>query len=68
VIATGGGTNDRNIRFFNTKTLSHLFSIDTGSQVCNLAFSKISSEMITTHGYSLNQINIWNTNNHWKNK
>jgi cell division cycle 20-like protein 1 (cofactor of APC complex) len=68
VVAAGGGTNDQHIRFFNTKTLTHEFSIDTGSQICNLAFSKISTEMVTTHGYSLNHINIWNSNNLWKTK
>ena len=31
-------------------------------------FSKISNEMITTHGYSLNQINLWNTTNNWEEK
>ena len=29
-------------------------------------FSKISNEMVTTHGYSLNQINVWNTNLNWE--
>jgi cell division cycle 20-like protein 1 (cofactor of APC complex) len=72
IIASGGGTADRHIRFFSTQTLSQNHSIDTGkfrnylgSQICNLVFSKISNEMITTHGYSLNQINLWNTNNNW---
>ena len=33
--------------------------VDTGSQVCNLAWSKHSSELVSTHGYSQNQILIW---------
>ena len=33
--------------------------IDTGSQVCNLMFSKTSNEIVSTHGYSLNQIIVW---------
>lgn len=37
-----------------------------GSQICNLLFSKISNEMVTTHGYSLNQINVWNTTSNWE--
>lgn len=24
--------------------------------------------MITTHGYSLNQINLWNTNDNWESR
>ena len=34
-------------------------SIDTGSQVCNLAWSKHASELVSTHGYSQNQILVW---------
>lgn len=30
-----------------------------GSQVCNLAWSKHSSELVSTHGYSQNQILVW---------
>lgn len=33
--------------------------IDTGSQVCNVAWSKHSSELVTTHGYSFNQVILW---------
>ena len=33
--------------------------VDTGSQVCNLAWSKHSSELVSTHGYSQNQIFVW---------
>ncbi len=37
-----------------------------GSQICNLLFSKISNEMVTTLGYSLNKINVWNTTSNWE--
>jgi cell division cycle 20-like protein 1 (cofactor of APC complex) len=33
--------------------------VDTGSQVCNLSWSKNSDEIISTHGFSQNQIVIW---------
>jgi len=33
--------------------------VDTGSQVCNLMFSKNCNELVSTHGYSQNQINVW---------
>jgi cell division cycle 20-like protein 1 (cofactor of APC complex) len=42
ILASGGGTADRHIRFFSTHTLNEVYSIDTGSQVCNLMFSPIS--------------------------
>jgi cell division cycle 20-like protein 1 (cofactor of APC complex) len=33
--------------------------VDTGSQVCNLIFGKTINELVSTHGYSFNEINIW---------
>ncbi|KAH7653485.1 cell division cycle 20-like protein 1 cofactor of APC complex protein [Dioscorea alata] len=59
LLASGGGTADRCIRFWNTTTNSHLSSMDTGSQVCNLAWSKNVNELVSTHGYSQNQIIVW---------
>ncbi|CAM8941114.1 unnamed protein product [Rhodiola kirilowii] len=59
LLASGGGTADRCIRFWNTTTNSHLSCVDTGSQVCNLAWSKNVNEIVSTHGYSQNQIIVW---------
>lgn len=103
LLASGGGTADRCIKFWNTvstaqnsanaaistsayastnlnfdrlnpptsltdpaatfsppPTNPHLLrSHDTGSQVCNLMFSSLTSELVSTHGYSQNAINIW---------
>eukprot|EP01017_Pseudomicrothorax_dubius_P045055 TRINITY_DN7721_c0_g1_i2.p1 TRINITY_DN7721_c0_g1~~TRINITY_DN7721_c0_g1_i2.p1 ORF type:complete len:192 (-),score=22.56 TRINITY_DN7721_c0_g1_i2:95-670(-) len=58
-LATGGGTADRCIRFWNVQTLEMMDSVDTGSQVCNLMFSRNVNEIVSTHGYSLNQILVW---------
>jgi len=59
LLASGGGTADRYIRVWNTLTGQPMQSIDTGSQVCNLAWSKHASELVSTHGYSQNQILVW---------
>ena len=59
LLASGGGTADKTIRFWNTMTGQPLQCIDTGSQVCNLAWSKGANELVSTHGYSQNQIIIW---------
>jgi cell division cycle 20-like protein 1 (cofactor of APC complex) len=58
-LVTGGGTQDRTIKIWNTNTMTLVDSIDAGSQVCNIAFSKISKEMVSTHGYSDNLILLW---------
>ncbi|CAH8357461.1 unnamed protein product [Eruca vesicaria subsp. sativa] len=59
LLASGGGTADRCIRFWNTTTNTHLSCVDTNSQVCNLAWSKNVNELVSTHGYSQNQIIVW---------
>ncbi|KAF8634222.1 hypothetical protein AX17_004264 [Amanita inopinata Kibby_2008] len=63
VLATGGGTQDKHIRFWNVGTGSMLNELDTGSQVCNLIWSLTSHELVSTHGFSSttaqNQICIW---------
>ncbi|XP_062208217.1 B-type cell cycle switch protein ccs52B-like [Phragmites australis] len=59
LLASGGGTADRCIRFWNTANGNVLNSIDTGSQVCNLAWCKNVNELVSTHGYSQNQIMVW---------
>eukprot|EP00804_Cyclotella_cryptica_P001743 CCRYP_009106-RB/>CCRYP_009106-RB protein AED:0.06 eAED:0.06 QI:650/0.75/0.8/1/0.5/0.4/5/142/846 len=59
ILASGGGTADRCIRFSNCLSGQGINCIDTGSQVCNLAWSKNCNEIVSTHGYSLNQIVVW---------
>ena len=59
LLASGGGTADRMIKLRNVFTGELLCEKDTGSQVCNLAFSKQLHEFVSTQGYSHNEINIW---------
>lgn len=84
LLASGGGTADRCIRFWNTTNGNQLNHVDTGSQVCiwgnhdayffppslwkfdniyvqvcNLAWSRNVNEIVSTHGYSQNQIMVW---------
>lgn len=60
-LISGGGTQDRTIKIWNTNTMKLVESIDTSSQVCNIAFSKHSHEFVTSHGYSDNLILVWNS-------
>ena len=59
LLASGGGTADRTLRFWNTLTNTQLACLDTGSQLCSLMFSKNTNEIVSTHGYSQNEIVIW---------
>mmetsp|Transcript_7506 Transcript_7506/g.18969 ORF Transcript_7506/g.18969 Transcript_7506/m.18969 type:complete len:540 (+) Transcript_7506:143-1762(+) len=60
LLATGGGTADKCIRFWGTSGAgSAVASLFTGSQVCNLAWSRNVDEIVSTHGYSGNEIVLW---------
>ncbi|MEW5318494.1 MAG: hypothetical protein WDW38_009711 [Sanguina aurantia] len=59
LLASGGGTADRHIRFWNTHTGAQLSSIDTGSQVCALQWNRHEKEILSSHGYSKNQLCLW---------
>lgn len=59
VLASGGGTADRHIRFWNVATGNCLSSIDTQSQVCSILWSKEYKELVSSHGYAQNQLTIW---------
>ena len=59
VLVSGGGTKDKSIKMWNTATSTLISSYDTSSQVCNVMFNKYEKELISTHGYSKNQICIW---------
>eukprot|EP00586_Coscinodiscus_wailesii_P002589 CAMPEP_0172487060 /NCGR_PEP_ID=MMETSP1066-20121228/15908_1 /TAXON_ID=671091 /ORGANISM="Coscinodiscus wailesii, Strain CCMP2513" /LENGTH=507 /DNA_ID=CAMNT_0013253419 /DNA_START=84 /DNA_END=1607 /DNA_ORIENTATION=+ len=59
VLATGGGTADRCIKFWNSQTGALLNSIDTGSQVCSLVWNPFEKEILSSHGFARNQLCIW---------
>ncbi|XP_064615021.1 cell division cycle protein 20 homolog [Liolophura sinensis] len=59
ILATGGGTADRHIRFWNVFSGAALNSVDTNSQVCALLWSEEHREIISGHGYSKNQLILW---------
>ncbi|KAL3920628.1 MAG: hypothetical protein SGILL_003166, partial [Bacillariaceae sp.] len=59
LLATGGGTADRCIKFWNSQTGALLNSIDTGSQVCALQWNPFEKEILSSHGYARNQICLW---------
>ncbi|CZT00575.1 related to cell cycle protein p55cdc [Rhynchosporium agropyri] len=59
VLATGGGSYDRHIHFWNTTTGARVNSIDTGSQVTSLRWSPHYKEIVSTSGFPDNSISIW---------
>lgn len=59
LLASGGGTADRTVKFWNSSSGAVLNSIDTGSQVCSIVWSKHQRELCSSHGYSENQLILW---------
>eukprot|EP00850_Spirogloea_muscicola_P015761 SM000123S25873 [mRNA] locus=s123:343886:346711:- [translate_table: standard] len=59
LVATGGGTADRCIKFWNTHSGTCLDSIDTDAQVCGLLWDKHRKELLSAHGFSKNQLCLW---------
>ena len=59
LLATGGGTSDHSIKFWNTTTGNLINNIDAKSQVSSLAWNKEHKELISSHGFSENQLSIW---------
>lgn len=59
LLATGGGTADRCIKFWNTKSGALLNSVDTGSQVCALQWNPFEKEILSSHGFARNQLCLW---------
>lgn len=58
-LASGGGTADRTIRTWNTSTGANLKVVDTGSQVCALQWNSNHKELLSSHGFSDNQLILW---------
>lgn len=59
LLASGAGTKDKTIKFWNVDTGTLINSIDSGSQVCALLWNKHEKEIISSHGYTKNQIVLW---------
>jgi cell division cycle protein 20 (cofactor of APC complex) len=59
LLASGGGTADRTIKLWNSNNGAMLNSIDTGSQVCSVLWSRHQRELCSSHGFSENQLILW---------
>ena len=59
LLASGGGTADRMIRFWNSNSGQMMNEVDTHSQVCSLQWSMHDKELVSSHGYSHNQLILW---------
>ncbi|TGZ83486.1 WD40 repeat-like protein [Ascodesmis nigricans] len=59
LLATGGGSYDRQIHFWNTTTGARVNTVDAGSQVTSLKWSTSYREIVSCHGAPENQMTVW---------
>lgn len=59
ILASGGGTADRTIRFWNCNNGQCVNSVNANSQVCAILWSKTYRELVSAHGFANNQLTIW---------
>ena len=59
LLATGGGTQDKTIKFWKTDSGQLVNNFETDSQVCGLLWNPFEKEILSSHGYSKNQLCLW---------
>jgi len=59
VLATGGGSADRQVCLWNASNGRLLMSADAQSQVTALMWGQEERELVTGHGYSRNHLSVW---------
>jgi cell division cycle protein 20 (cofactor of APC complex) len=58
LLATGGGTGDATVHFWNTNTGGRTASLTTPAQVTSIQFTPLAKEVMTTHGFPTNSIMV----------
>eukprot|EP00826_Nyctotherus_ovalis_P004540 TRINITY_DN10993_c0_g1_i2.p1 TRINITY_DN10993_c0_g1~~TRINITY_DN10993_c0_g1_i2.p1 ORF type:complete len:350 (+),score=47.54 TRINITY_DN10993_c0_g1_i2:435-1484(+) len=58
-LATGGGTDDKTIRVWDTCNRECEEVVKVNSQVSSLQFNKKYKEVVSSHGFHENQITVW---------
>lgn len=59
VLATGGGSADRQVCLWNASSGRLLMSSDAESQVTAVVWGQEERELVTAHGHSRNQLSLW---------
>lgn len=63
LLASGGGTSDKTINFWNTQTGARVNTIETGSQISSLNWGYATGtgmEIVASHGYPTNNLLLFN--------
>ncbi|KAJ0657237.1 putative transcription factor WD40-like family [Helianthus annuus] len=58
LLASGGGGVEKCIKCWNTHIGACLNSVDTGSQMCALLWNQNERELLSSHGFTQNQLSV----------
>lgn len=61
LLTSGGGTDDRSIKIWNTSSNELVKTVDTGSQVCSLMYIREGDSLVSSHGFNKFETNIWDS-------
>jgi len=59
LLASGGGSSDRTIHFWNTTQSARLNSLVTSSQVTSLRWNPHAKELLSSHGVPDHHLSLW---------
>jgi cell division cycle protein 20 (cofactor of APC complex) len=59
IFASGGGSNDRCIKIWNSNNGEMIKFVETDSQVCALEWNPYKKELLSGHGFTKNQLCLW---------
>ncbi|KAI8998131.1 WD40-repeat-containing domain protein [Gaertneriomyces semiglobifer] len=58
-LASGGGSHDRKVHFWNSSTGGKIATVDTDSQVTSIIWSLEYKEFFTAHGFPNHHLSLW---------
>ena len=59
LVASGGGSEDKTIKFWRVDEGKMISSHKNSSQVCSLLWNPLDRELLSAHGYSQYQLTLW---------
>ncbi|PWV13596.1 hypothetical protein C3747_42g241 [Trypanosoma cruzi] len=59
LLLSGGGSEDKMLRFWNTSTGECINCHNAESQVCGVLWNLSGTELVSSHGFSHNRLTIW---------
>ena len=59
LLASGGGTADKTMKFWDIEKGKLINNINVESQVCSIIWNPYDKELLSSHGFSKNQLILW---------